>query len=804
MPDPLLDIADIDHIGQTDLDKFFARPIRLFHDTWDNLIADTSYPWADYLNNSLVATKLSTFGYLRARLHIKIVVNSTPFNFGAMQVAYYPYNLDQSSIGYGISDTLATKVPASMHKYLQSTLPHVVLEASTCKGGEIIAPFIYDRNWLELKNLQGIESMGILSFRELVPLANANGNTAAATITVYAWMEDVKLTGTTSASILQSDVYGQGVISKPASIVANAAKALSSAPIIGKYAMATQIAATAVGRVASMFGFSNVPLIDPIRNVRNAGIGNLASAEIGSHIEKLSLDPKNEITIDPTSLGATKDEMLISDIVQREGLAGIASWSTTTAVDTQIASTKVGVDYVIGATSGGYTGRYFVPLTHVSRAFQYWRGDIIYRFKAICTPYHKGRLRISWDTLAQPSRTADGYQNSLTMLWDLSDTHEVEFAVPYQNETAFLPTSNSLAAAGWNVTENASLTDDPTSNGIVSIVVVNALTAPVDSSTIQIIMYVRGAGNMEFAVPINIVSNSVDAGVVSFLEPQSNIYQLQSETVTVAYKNDQRNDENIYKVHFGEVVKSLKVLMYRSNFYYAGSFGSTTAGDRSQLSLPRVPLHFGYDYNGINSARNQAGTANFNYNWVAITPYHWFSVAYVFQRGGHNYRITLRDTKGAIQVARVPYTGTSGLTTNSYRTAANSSYDSNGRGQVINSPVSLTQGQGGAVAISAVNPTVEVCSPFYSRYRAITNNPRCVNLPPYSYASAYNANTAIASGDENKRMGNNLEGIMLSAYNNAASQIPVEIYHSVGVDFSLSFYRGCPCLFVQSQPAAPV
>ncbi len=794
IPDAVQDISEMDHIGVTDINAFFSRPVRIYSNSWSNAATGAIIsPWYEYLSNTTVLNKIKNYAYLRSKLHIKVVVNSSPFYYGALQLAYYPYALDQSCIHFGINGfARTTKVPSGLRPYLQSTLPNIVLESASCKGGEMVLPFIYDRNFLDLRTATGISRFGYLSFQELAPLTTASSGTASAHIAIYAWMEDVILTGATNQTVLQADAYGTGPVSKPASVVAAIAGKLTNAPFIGPYARATTIAASAVGKIASMFGYSNVPLITPISHIRNAGIGNCASSEIGSHIEKLSYDPKNELSIDPRIVGAEQDDMQLSRITAREGIVSISTWLISSPADTSIWNSKVNPNFCAAATASSVTCTYLPPISHASQCFAFWRGDLIFRFKLIKTKYHKGRLRISWDTIGQPSRTATEFVTSLTAIWDIADTDEFEFRVPYQNETAFLPTYPSLSPMNVDTSVNPIVSDDGYSNGILSITVVNSLTAPIDVASATLIAYVRAAENFELAGPKNPLAQGTESLNYSFLEPQS-------DSITVGFKKD-NNEPDIYAVHFGEVIKSIKVLMYRTNLLYTMG-GNAAANYRSQISRPRLPPFYGYDVNGISIAKNQAGSVTVNFNWVRTTPYHWFTPAFVFQRGSHNYRLYCWNTANSVTVTRVPYLSQTGVTNNNYRPTSTVDFDTTGRGLLVSNPTTQPAGAGTTVAISDVNPLVEFSLPLYSRYRAITNLPESVNLPPYSWLYNSLALGTFSTTEENARDGHNLEGWVASAYSTSVD-LKHDLFHSVGIDFGLFFYKGCPALYSISTPAA--
>ena len=102
-----------------------------------------------------------------------------------------------------------------------------------------------------------------------------------------------------------------GVISKPASAISKASGMLSELPVIGPFMEATSQVSGAVGAVASWFGWTNVPVIDDVKPFKDLPFHSFSSSEIGQPIEKLTLDPKNELTVDPRVVGLDgKDELL--------------------------------------------------------------------------------------------------------------------------------------------------------------------------------------------------------------------------------------------------------------------------------------------------------------------------------------------------------------------------------------------------------------------------------------------------------------------------------------------------------------
>ena len=76
------------------LEKFLSRPVRIMNRTW--LESDTTgfvvkiNPWYEYLNSSFIKKKIDNYAWFRGNLHIKVVVNASPFYYGLAMFSYNP------------------------------------------------------------------------------------------------------------------------------------------------------------------------------------------------------------------------------------------------------------------------------------------------------------------------------------------------------------------------------------------------------------------------------------------------------------------------------------------------------------------------------------------------------------------------------------------------------------------------------------------------------------------------------------------------------------------------------------------
>ena len=206
-------------------------------------------------------------------------------------------------------------------------------------------------------------------------------------------------------------------MSAPASAVASVAARLTDVPVLGPFARATEIGARAVSGVAKLFGYSNPPEISNVVAFQPRAFHALANVDQSVALDKLSLDPKNEVAMSALTIGLPdSDPLTIANTCGRESFLFGTNWSNSDSNDALLASALVSPPY---AVSGG---GYFVspPLAYFSIPYRYWRGSILYRFKFIKSKYHKGRVIISYDPAGVITSTTDTETTTFTRVVDIS------------------------------------------------------------------------------------------------------------------------------------------------------------------------------------------------------------------------------------------------------------------------------------------------------------------------------------------------------------------------------------------------
>lgn len=644
-------IASLSATKNTSLENFLSRPTLVDTRSWatsdvvGNLYTPIE-PWYEFLNNAVIKKKLENYAFIRGKLCIKIVVNATPFHFGLLRVAYEP-NVNEAGTGDRQSMLRTNTVSALPYVITYSQLPGTWLYPADNSGGEVHVPFFRYNNWLPLNSAGDARTMGLLYYYIASPLGVAS-STASSTLTVetFVWMEEVELSGSTQELTLQAKDEYDGIISRPASAIGSLAKHFEKVPIIGRFARATTIGASAIADVASIFGFTNPPIISDVPGRVPMAGAHLASSQISTPVQKLSLDPKQELSIDPTLHGiGAEDEMSIKSIVERKSALVVDSWATTDGVGTVIFNANVSpllfgrVEILNGSSQLRANRIYHTPMSYVAGLFQHWRGDIIFDIDVICTKFHKGRLKISWDPLGSGGATALNENTVYTSILDIGENNKASFRVPYHQAYSFLRCRN-VTRDNWTVGSSLP-SDDEQDNGLLIISVLTPLMSPITPSNVGVLISVRGADNLEFANPASAVGGDSTKQPPSFFAVQGkDEVDIESNIITFGDIGTKHPDR--YALNYGERIVSLRSLLHRYSLYDY-SFSTKTADTRCLMwgkSYSRLPPMYGYDPQGYYTAgKILAGTGTAKFNFTPTHPITYVAMMYGAFRGSVNYLV---------------------------------------------------------------------------------------------------------------------------------------------------------------------
>lgn len=620
---------DVDVSGE--LGNFLSRPVAINTFSWaegNTTVLQTSfYPWTLFFSNAAIKNKITNYTRLRAKLKLKFVVNASPFYYGALRACYCPMpgNRDNSvSAGDQI-------------KFSQ--MPGQFLYPQDMTSAELELPFLWPHAWLSIGTLADFNEMGRLTYYLYSSLRSANGATGQnVTVTCYAWAEDVELAGLTSGLALQADEYDtSGVISGPATAVADVAAKLTDAPVIGPFARATEIGARAVSGVASLFGYSNPPVIRDVDPYMPKAFHAFASVETGVPLDKLSIDPKNEITVDKTVAGASQDdELTVSHFCGRQSFIFGALWTDQYTPGTQLFQVPVTPRQY--ATNAG-TSQSFInetPAAHAAAMFKFWRGEIIFTIRFVKSRYHTGRVQVSWDPQGVPGTNAE--TTTETRIVDLQQESEIEFSIPYKAQDPWLLTSNT--GSNWAITTSGTITFDSTlHNGVLRVTVLNELTGPAASQEVDLLVFARAGRGYQMAQP----NETPDWSTLAV--------QSLEEVDQLAPVGGEKPEISVAEVTVGETIASLRTLLHRTSYFHREFLGNAySAANTFNLAgyytlinyVPRFPTDYGYNAEGTNWATGIVSGTKSAFQYSPNHPMSWLGNCFVGYRGGivHHYNVS--------------------------------------------------------------------------------------------------------------------------------------------------------------------
>jgi len=776
-------ISAMDGAEAIGLAQFLSRPVRIASYTWRESDAvgttTTIKPWSLFFGDSRIKHKLNNFAFLQAKLKVKVLINASPFYYGATLGTYQPL---QSYTPSTIKNDAGTRyfIPLSQR-------PHMWIYPQECKGDTMTLPFFYYKNWLNALSLTDLENMGELKFINFTTLRSANGASGVGvSVQVYAWAEDIKVAGPTVGLALQSgDEYGNGVISAPASAIASGAKWFENIPIIGRFATATRIGASAVSAIASLFGWTNVPVLSNTEPVRPSPFPRLAATDIGYPTEKLTLDSKNELTVDPSVLGLPAiDELAIGNLASRESYLTTAMWDDSDIVDDILFSSRVNPT-LYDAESGFVARAYMTPVCWVAQLFKHWRGDIIFRFKFVASPYHKGRVRISYDPSGTSGQNivtdATSQTVVMTQIVDLGVDSDIEIRVPYQQATAFQQVRNDITSSGIPFSTSGSPSWSYNAlfdNGFITMRVQTNLTGPVAGTSVPVLVFVRAAENFEVANPTDL--------------QDATTFNLQSGDVygkpmpLIAGTSTKMPHPDLYLINFGENIKSLRKLMRRQSLSFVSQPVIPGVADNSLYveKLGRIPPYLGYDPNGIHQAVGLLEPIDtFKFNYCNNTPINWVAPAFIGMRGSIQWTINV-DGKDACSHMRV-YRDTTTIPSAAYTQSYTETIGPTSRSSRFYKEFCKAGVSGSALTNQRTNAGLSVQLPMYSKYRFQTTEPG-------------NA-TALSIKDESAIDSHIWEyGVTRGLPDGSTVDKAVKIWHYVGIgtDFNLFHFLNVPTVRV--------
>lgn len=809
--------------SDANLGDFLSRPVKIQEYQWTpggSRLFEVFNPWQDFFGNSDVLDKINRYRNLRCNLRMKVLVNGNSFYYGRALLSYNPYLTD---------DQVTKNRPFFEQDLVQaSQKPHILLDPCASQGGEMLLPFIWPENYLDITAADWEGEMGRCTIHDFDILRHANGGTDPITVSVFVWAENVVLSvPTTSAAqsgktdrpldefgfpkpyVPQAGAKGKkkqvkkmsnnmtndefktdGLISKPASAIAKAADTLSMIPVLTPYAKATSMVASKIGQVAKIFGYSRPQVLADQNVYVPRYMGNLANSDVPETLVKLSLDSKNELTIDSRVMGlGGEDELAINSICQRPSYWRQFDWPETAVTDTLLTSFLVTPAYAQILSAAPVKEIHLTALAFGAGPFNCWQGSIKFRFNVVCSEYHRGRLRIVYNPTVN-NVGAVPFNQVYSTIVDISENRDFEYEVKWADIRAWaLNLGIDSIPVATTYDDTAPITGgSPFDNGTLSVYVVNELATPATTAADVKVQVWVSAGD-DFAVSVPVTRGLQNLSVFqeqSEIAPNSMVTTTDSSNAPTCTSEvasfapgEGIKEDNQYLVYQGERIVSFRELLRR--YQYHNSYWPADTGSAIRMvtqDLSDFPYYRGWDPNGQDQGVNSS-TGNSPYTFCTMTLLNYLTPAFACRRGALRHKAIVfgQSTDSDWSSLHVARHNLLGVANGATAHPLNGALPGERRSEMQET---LRPSLGGThITPTKNNPSLEYETPFY------TIGQRFVPARDINYYSGLHSghelSTEVDGTEKNKSM-------------------RIDKYISIAEDFQLGMYTGPPILYAYVDP----
>jgi len=605
-----------------DMNDFLKRPVQLLVTDNNSITVVTA---ANFFANLAVKAKMRNNMYIQGNFTFRIMTSTQPFIYGATIISH---NVPGS---YGTRDEI-----------IASGGPHVIFKPQESQSIEFTIPMVYNFPYARCDDAT-IAQIWQITVQPLVAWKAANdAGTVTVPLVVMGYFKDYSFAIPTP-SYQSAEFKPNSVVSKGAMVVKKAAQSLKNLPVIGQYATITETAASMVGNIANLFGYSRLTNITDIQIMRTIRGGRLAPTEGLDTSNKITVTQHQEIAGDVgLNQNSPEDNISILSIAQRPMIADIFTWNTTHVNGDILYQAFVDPMWNLEYGAGVYTQRHNTPLALATLPFSRWRGTIIYTFEVISSPFHRGELRITWSPT--PFFPAESTLNTThSCVLDISNGSTVEMQVGWGRGNALTSTVGLSPSEG-------------TSNGFLMVTVNNALSAPIAAASIKILVWMRAGDDYFVAIPntqslLDLVHYTQFPGYLSDYNPNTlTTLTAPAAGPTIAYQaasfqvamkpnshvchinNNVNLDIPVEKICFGESVRSFRPLLSR---YVRNFIFYPIPSNLNAHSLPRWP-----------KPTEVIGT---RVGYATQTYFHYLAPCFAGARGAAKYKIhTQKNTQDEI------------------------------------------------------------------------------------------------------------------------------------------------------------
>jgi hypothetical protein len=307
--------------------------------------------------------------------------------------------------------------------------------------------------------------------------------------------------------------------------------------------------------------------------------GSLANTDQQDPVSKLTLDSKQELSVDPRVVGlGSVDEMVISYIAQREMYVGTTTWTEAQAIGTVLRTININpIQHLSNIMAGGTEPTEYLlsPMATVAVPFRYWRGSMKVRFQISASQMHRGRLKLTYDPMGCTATSE--FNQVYTRIVDLADSRDFTFDVGWNSNVSWLSVDDEILRTDDEMHHTNGTLNYGFCNGQLKMSVLNSLTSPDPAlaHSVYVNIFVSAGEDFEVNSPTDQQLRVMEYYPQSGEESISVADGIPEAPPSIDPAGSIMDDNNTSHVYFGEAVASIRALLkrycYHSSLYHNGS-----------------------------------------------------------------------------------------------------------------------------------------------------------------------------------------------------------------------------------------
>jgi len=301
--------------------------------------------------------------------------------------------------------------------------------------------------------------------------------------------------------------------------------------------------------------------------------------------KRITLDPKQELTIDPRFAAVTEDELTFKYMEKIVSYLDTFTWSHTSVPFTNILWQSVVNPRICVPLNATIKNWQPTSIGFMATPFQYWRGKIIFRIQIVCSNFHRGKLLIFYEPNAQQEVLINGFLDTnkqYAKIIDIQEVQEVDLCVDWafpKHWATTMTDADMKTSCGSDFAISSTMFSSI--NGYIGITPFNFLQSP-DNSDISVNIFVYGQ-DLEFNRLTDLFMPHSRKISLAALDVNPRNIKLESldvenrEITCITINPTGMNEGNKCEDFFGEKIVSFRSLLKRfMNGYQINSTATAT------------------------------------------------------------------------------------------------------------------------------------------------------------------------------------------------------------------------------------